>query len=187
MVKFGLIVPTLNAGSQWLDWLDAFSRQTFKPDRLLVIDSESNDKTTGFAKEYGFDVEVINRSEFDHGRTRQYGVGFLDDVDFCIFLTQDAILSDDDSLSNILKPFQNKSVAAVCGRQLPRKQAAPIETHARLYNYLSKSYIRSINDVNKFGLKTAFISNSFSALHHFLTILTTDETIRTSARWLWKR
>lgn len=163
MMKFGLIVPTLNAGSQWLDWLDAFSRQTIKPDRLFIIDSESNDNTTDLAKEYGFDVEVINRSSFDHGGTRQYGVSFLDDVDFCIFLTQDAILSDDDSLSNILKPFQNNSVAAVCGRQLPRKKATPIEAHARLYNYSLELFIRSIKDVKQFGLKTAFISNSFAA------------------------
>ena len=70
---------------------------------------------------------------------------------------------NDDSWINILKPFQNKSVAAVCGRQLPRKQAAQIETHARLYNYSSNSCLKSLNDADKFGLKTAFISNSFAA------------------------
>ncbi len=163
MMKFGLIVPTLNAGSQWIDWLDAFNNQTIKPDRVLVIDSESSDNTTSHAKDSGFDVEVITRSEFDHGRTRQHGVGCLVDVDVCIFLTQDAILSGVDSLNQILKPFYDDKVAAVCGRQLPRKQATQIEAHARLYNYLSKPYIRSINDVKSFGLKTAFISNSFSA------------------------
>ena len=158
-----MVVPTLNAGSQWLDWLDAFNRQTIKPERLLVIDSDSSDKTTGLAKDFGFDVEVIKRSEFDHGRTRQYGAGCLGDIDICVFLTQDAILSGVDSLSQILKPFHDDRVAAVCGRQLPRKQATQIEAHARLYNYLSRPYIRSINDVKSFGLKTAFISNSFAA------------------------
>jgi len=162
-MKFGLVVPTLNAGSEWPDWLDAFNGQTVKPDRLLVIDSDSNDNTTGFAKDYGFDVVVIARSEFDHGRTRQYGVDCLDDVDVCVFLTQDAILSNVDSLKKILEPFHDDRVAAVCGRQLPRKLATPVEAHARLYNYSSGSFSRSINDVNKFGLKTAFISNSFAA------------------------
>ena len=108
-------------------------------------------------------MEVIKRSEFDHGGTRQYGVDSFHDIDVCVFLTQDAILSDCDSLNKILEPFHDDRVAAVCGRQLPRKHAAPIEAHARLYNYSSKSFVRSINDVKKFGLKTAFISNSFAA------------------------
>lgn len=163
MMKVGLIVPTLNAGNQWLDWLDAFNRQTVKPDRLLVIDSGSHDGTIDYAKEYGFDVEVIRRDDFNHGGTRQHGVGGLNGIDVCVFLTQDAFFCDDDSLKKILEPFYDHSVAAVCGRQLPRKGAGPIEAHARLYNYSSESYSRSINDVNKFGLKTAFISNSFAA------------------------
>lgn len=163
MIKFGVIVPTLNAGSLWIEWLDVFNRQTVRPERLLVIDSESSDNTVSHAKECGFEVKVINRNEFDHGGTRQDGVNCLDDVDVCVFLTQDAILSGADSLSEILKEFHNDRVAAVCGRQLPRRQATPIEAHARLYNYSSETFSRSINDAKKYGLKTAFISNSFAA------------------------
>lgn len=163
MMKFGLVVPTLNAGNEWLNWLEAFNAQTCKPNKFLIIDSCSSDKTISLAKDYGFSVEVIKRREFDHGGTRQYGVDCLDDVDIVVFLTQDAILSSTNSLSKILEPFHDDRVAAVCGRQLPRKQAALIEAHARLYNYTSKSFNRSANDVNEFGLKTAFISNSFAA------------------------
>ena len=162
-MRFGLVVPTLNACEEWRAWLDAFDSQKTRPDRLLVIDSGSSDNTVALAKSHGFDVEVIKRSEFDHGGTRQCGVDSLHDIDVCVFLTQDAIFSDCDSLSAILQPFHDDSVAAVCGRQLPRKQAVPIEAHARLYNYSSKSFVRSIDDVNRYGLKTAFISNSFAA------------------------
>lgn len=163
MLKFGLIVPTLNAGSEWADWLDAFDSQNCKPDKFLVIDSSSTDKTIALAKDCGFMVEVISRSEFNHGATRQYGLSFLGAIDVVVFLTQDAILSGADSLCHILRPFHDVRVAAVCGRQLPRRQATPIEAHARLYNYSSVASFRSINDVDKFGLKTAFISNSFAA------------------------
>jgi rhamnosyltransferase len=78
-------------------------------------------------------------------------------------MTQDAILADVNSLCHILEPFNDDLVAAVCGRQLPKKHAAPIESHARLYNYPSQSCLRSIHDAEKIGLKTAFISNSFAA------------------------
>ena len=37
----GLIVPTLNAGSEWEDWLKRIRGQTLKLDRLIVIDSSS--------------------------------------------------------------------------------------------------------------------------------------------------
>ena len=163
MIKFGLIVPTLNAGSEWADWLNAFDSQTCKPDKLVVVDSNSTDKTTDFAEEFGFTVEVIARDEFNHGGTRQYGLSLLDDVYVAVYLTQDAILSDVDSLFHILEPFLDSRVAAVCGRQLPRKNATPIESHARIYNYSSNSFTRSIEDVDSLGLKTAFISNSFAA------------------------
>lgn len=163
MIRFGIIVPTLNAGNEWRDWLDAFDGQTIKADRLLVIDSGSDDHTASLARCYGFDVEIIKRSVFDHGGTRQHAMQCMGDVDVCVFFTQDAFLSDNDSLSKILEPFHDDSVAAVCGRQLPRKQATPIAAHARYYNYPSISFIRSIHDVKTFGLKTAFISNSFAA------------------------
>ena len=163
MMKFGLIVPTLNAGNQWRNWLDAFNEQTCKPNKLLVIDSQSNDQTVSLAKHYGFAVQVITRSRFDHGGTRQFGLDCLDDVAVVVFLTQDAIFADVNSLNQILEPFYNSRVAAVCGRQLPRQEASSIEKHARFYNYSSQSNVRSINDVSKFGLKTIFMSNSFAA------------------------
>ena len=70
MNKVGLIVPTLNAGSLWNFWLKAFEQQTQKPDCLLVIDSSSSDDTVALARDHGFDVRVIPKSEFNHGGTR---------------------------------------------------------------------------------------------------------------------
>ena len=163
MLKFGLLVPTLNAGGEWTSWLDAFHSQKCKPDKFIVIDSCSTDKTTDLAKNSGFTVEVIAKGEFDHGGTRQFGLSLLGSVDVVVFLTQDANLSRVESLCQIIEPFNDARVAAVCGRQLPRKQATPIEAHARLYNYSPEPFSRSIKDSKQFGLKTAFLSNSFAA------------------------
>jgi rhamnosyltransferase len=87
----------------------------------------------------------------------------LPDCDIVIFLTQDAILASVDALENIVNCFSDESIAAVCGRQLPRRDAGDIEAHARLYNYPDQSSIRSYEDRGRYGLKTAFISNSFAA------------------------
>lgn len=91
-MKFGLIVPTLYASDVWHDWLSAFNSQSIKPARLLIIDSDSSDNAVALAKENGFDVRIIERSEFDHGATRQLGVDGLGNIDVYVFITQDAIL-----------------------------------------------------------------------------------------------
>lgn len=163
MNKVGLIVPTLNAGSLWESWLTAFERQTRKPDYLLVIDSSSTDNTVAMALARGFAVKVIARTEFNHGGTRQLGVGMLPDADIILFLTQDALLASPDSIEKLLAAFADESVGAAYGRQFPHLNAGPIAAHARLFNYPPECQLRGKQDKERYGLKTVFISNSFAA------------------------
>ena len=158
-----LVCPTLNPGDLIEDWINAITTQALQLDQVLIVDSGSTDDTVRKVVDAGFRVMQINPLDFNHGGTRQSAINDSSGFDLVVFLTQDAILSGVDSLNNILEPFHDDDVAAVCGRQLPREVAGAIEAHARLYNYSSKSFIRSINDVNEFGLKAAFISNSFAA------------------------
>ena len=163
MNKIGLIVPTLNAGKLWESWLAAFERQTRKPDRLLVIDSSSEDDTVSRARARGFDVHIIARAEFNHGGTRQLGIGLLPEADIIVFLTQDALLACPDAIENLLAAFADEHVGAAYGRQLPHRNARPIGAHARLFNYPPQSQERSLEDRRHLGIKTAFASNSFAA------------------------
>ncbi|MDP1667301.1 MAG: glycosyltransferase [Methylobacter sp.] len=164
MSKVGLIVPTLNAGSLWKSWLTAFEQQTRKPDYLLVIDSSSSDDTVALARACGFEVQVIAKSEFNHGGTRQFGVNRLAEADIIVFLTQDALLAKADAIERLLAAFADQQVGAAYGRQLPHRNAGPIAAHARLFNYPpAESQLRGMEDRTRFGIKTVFISNSFAA------------------------
>lgn len=164
MSKVGLIVPTLNAGSLWKSWLTAFEQQTRKPDYLLVIDSSSSDDTMALARARGFEVQVIAKSEFNHGGTRQSGVNRLPEADIIVFLTQDALLAKADAIERLLTAFADQQVGAAYGRQLPHRNAGPIAAHARLFNYPpAESQLRGMEDRTRFGIKTVFISNSFAA------------------------
>lgn len=162
-MKFAIIVPTKNAGYLWREWLEKFSIQSIKPDVLVVVDSESSDDTVSLAKEYGFTTLIINEKDFNHGGTRNHAVQFCSDVDIIIFLTQDAILHNTDALINLIKLFSDPLVGAVCGRQIPHFNANPLAKHARYYNYPSDTIIKNKNDIDEFGIKTAFMSNSFAA------------------------
>ena len=161
--RVGLIVPTLNAGNQWRDWLDAVERQSFQPHRKLVVDSSSNDHTTELAAQRGFEVITIDKMEFNHGGTRDLAISHLSDCEILVFLTQDALLADEKAIQNLLLSFNDPLVAVAYGRQLPHLDAGPIGAHARLYNYLPVSGVNSAADISVNGFKTIFCSNSFSA------------------------
>lgn len=163
MTKVGLIVPTLNAGSLWQSWLKAFNQQTRKPDYLLVIDSSSSDNTVALARANGFEVQVIPKTEFNHGGTRQFGVNKMTDVDIIVFLTQDALLASPEAIEKLLAAFDDELVGAAYGRQLPHLNAGRIAAHARLFNYPAASQLRCMEDRSHYGIKSVFISNSFSA------------------------
>lgn len=108
-------------------------------------------------------VKKIDVKTFNHGGTRQMGADMFPDKDIYIFLTQDAILANEKSIENIVKVFDNFNIGCAYGRQLPHKDANLFSSYARLFNYKDKSYIYSINDKEKYGIKTAFNSNSFAA------------------------
>lgn len=162
-MKSAIIVPTLNAGDSWGNWISALQSQSVAADVVIVVDSGSDDNTRELAINAGFDVREISKKDFNHGGTRQSAVERLKDYDIVIFLTQDAILHGGDSIENILSPFSDSDVAAVCGRQLPRINATAIEAHARLFNYPDVSFVRTIVDKKRLGLKAVFLSNSFAA------------------------
>lgn len=162
-IELALVVPTLNAGPVFVQFLDALRHQTLRPAKRILLESESTDNTELLAKESDFDIHSVLRRDFDHGGTRQHGVGLTGDADILIFLTQDAILAHPESLANIVKCFTDEKVGAVCGRQLPHVDATPVAAHARLFNYPEQSRVKSYTDTQELGIKTAFISNSFAA------------------------
>ena len=59
--------------------------------------------------------------------------------------------------------FKKESVGCAYGKQIPHKDAEIFAKIAREFNYGDKSYIRSVFERDKYGIKTAFISNSFAA------------------------
>jgi rhamnosyltransferase len=158
-----LVLPTRNPGRLFDAWVDALAKSTSQPGIVWVIDSCSTDGTQEKARQSGFRVTTVDVVNFNHGSTRQIAVNNSDDYKFIVFMTQDAILSDAESLGNLLGPFRDAAVAAVCGRQLPHSNANDIEAHSRIYNYPDRSAIRTFDDRHRIGLKAAFLSNSFAA------------------------
>jgi rhamnosyltransferase len=129
---------------------------------LYVVDSSSEDNTIALAKAAGAHVRIIERSAFEHGKTRDEMLATIPH-DIVVFMTQDALLTDPESLHALVRAFADPCVGAAFGRQLPHKEASCIAAHARLFNYPDTSRLVSQADIPRLGIKTAFLSNSFTA------------------------
>ena len=166
-LRAACIIPTYNGYSDLKRLLNSLSNQTADFD-VMVVDSSSTDGTHELSAERLAKGEIkklvrIPTSDFNHGGTRQKMVDDFPDYDIYIFLTQDAILEDSYSIENILHPFEDPLVAAVCGRQLPHHDANLISQHARHFNYPATTKVKTQKDIPTLGIKAPFMSNSFSA------------------------
>ena len=159
----GLIIPTLNAGEQFKTLLEQLVAQSLTT-KKLIVDSESTDNTAQLAKNFGIEVLTIPRKTFNHGATRQLALERILPLDVIIFLTQDVLLHDNESLARLVEVFSNDSTVGMSyGRQLPHKNATNEAAILRQFNYPAENQLRSFDDRKIYGIKTAFASNSFAA------------------------
>jgi len=161
-MKISVIIPTYNAQNYLSVLLEKINKQSIKEYELLIIDSSSKDKTVEIAREFTDNVIVIPQNKFDHGGTRakaaQTATG-----DILIYLTQDALPYDECTVENIIKVFEDEKVGAAYGRQLSYDNTNLFGKHLRGFNYSETSYIRDKSGISSYGIKTAFLSDSFAA------------------------
>ena len=163
--KVKVIIPTYNAGDKFKNVLSMLLKQKdLAKDDIMIIDSSSSDNTQDIVKAYDFKLVVIPKAEFGHGKTRKYAAELAGDVDIVIFMTQDALPYDENTINNIVNYFGiDGKISAVYGRQVPYKNTDIFGKHARLFNYPEQSSIKTIADKDKYGIKTTFFSDTFGA------------------------
>jgi rhamnosyltransferase len=171
--QFWVVVPTLNPGLKaWADWIAALKAQNSQPQKVVIVDSGSEDGSLALTQSEGFSLFHVKAQNFDHGGTRQWALaralqaaqteGFSP-PDVVVFITQDALLAHPSALQNLLQAFDNPQIGAAYGRQLAKPQAAWLECHARAFNYPEAAQTLSLSDRLHLGFKTCFFSNAFGA------------------------
>ena len=160
--KVTVVIPTFNGGKIFTNCLEKLFSQSVSNLRVIVVDSSSDDETVKIAEEYGCEVHSISRSDFGHGKTRSYALSLVD-TEYVVFMTQDAVLKSTDDFFHLLNFMeQNQEVAAAYGRQVAGDTVGPLGSFARIYNYPSQSFVNTLADKNKKGIKAAFLSDSFA-------------------------
>ena len=161
-MKIALVIPTYNGGDLFDKCLASIANQNIQLDQKIVFDSSSTDSTVEKATRSGFSVTTIDKAEFDHGGTRSNALKLVR-TDIVVFMTQDAILANENAISDLIRVFNDDQVDAVYGRQIPHDDANLLATHARENSYSKEDYCITINDDYPKGFRKAFMSNSFAA------------------------
>ena len=163
-MSYIIIIPTYNGEKQGLeDLLISIKNQSMSPEKICIIDSSSTDRTVEICKKYGCDITIINKKDFNHGLTRQLGIDNNKNYDYAIFMTQDILLTDKNTCAALLSSFEIDDVSAAYGRQLVNDNSSFIEKISRHFNYGETSILKSKEDIEKYGISTAFCSDSFAA------------------------
>jgi rhamnosyltransferase len=157
----GVIIPTYQGARHLQHCLPPLLQSPLKP-KVLIIDSSSTDQTVDFARSQGVEVVIIPQKSFNHGTTREWGRKHLN-TSIVVMITQDAYITSSSTLENLIQPIIDNQASVSYGRQLPHLQAGFFGSFAREFNYSGTSHIRSIQDIDHYGVYTFFCSNSCAA------------------------
>jgi len=161
--RVAVILTTWNSECYFDSFPGPLLEQGILPEQVLVVDSESKDHTVERARSFGFRVHEILRSEFNHGGTRALASTLVPWAEILVYTTPDAIMASPDTLTTLVRAFDDPQIGAVYGRQLPRKDADPFARHACAFNYPGRSLVRDYETRKILGFKTIFLSNNLGA------------------------
>ena len=120
--RFDVIIPVFYPDEKkFKKLLRAIGSQTQKPGRLILMHTDSDHvqlaslvriacRGAAWPGQIRTEIHELNKDEFDHGATRNFGVS-LSDADYVVFMTQDAVPADEDMFEELLKPFGDAEVA----------------------------------------------------------------------------
>ncbi len=129
--------------------------------KILFLLTESKDNSEQLLKNNKCNYEIVKKSEFSHSLTREKAA-MKSNADIVCFITQDVVIKDDKWLYNLTKNILKGNCAAAYSRQITKYNN--IEKYTRERNYPDYSFMRSKNDIEKYGLRTFFFSDAASAV-----------------------
>lgn len=156
-----VVIPAYNEQETIILCLESLSRQTLKPNRIILIDDASRDRTSDIAKEFaatkGMNLEIIkHRSSV--GKTpgvKQEARELTGDVEFV--LDGDTILESENYLARVVEElYKGVGTASACGTIMPLKDkdrddvAARPDVHQFYQKHKGLTYHRNRNFVHRF-------------------------------------
>lgn len=153
-----VIIPVYRPGKEFQELLRRLLCQSILPEHIFILQTLEEGEAMLKPQDERIQVFPIAKKDFDHGRTRAYGVS-LSKADYVLLMTQDAMPADRELLFRLRKGFEGEKVGIVYGRQLAREDADITERLTRLYNYPAQSRMQTKKDIETLGIKAYFCSD----------------------------
>jgi glycosyltransferase involved in cell wall biosynthesis len=127
MTGVSIIIRTMNEAKCLEVVLTKIATQTggFQTE-IIIIDSDSTDGTLDVAARFNYRVIQLPRSEFSWGRALNMGLEAAAN-EYCVLLSGHCTPVTNKWLDELVRPLSSPSVAATCGRQVPRHGMDPFE------------------------------------------------------------
>lgn len=119
-----VVIPALNEEVNISLCLESIARQTKRPEKIILVDDGSTDRTIAFAQEFckinGMEVQIIHRKA-PIGKTptlKRQAREFHYDVEF--ILDGDTVLESDNYIARVVEElYKGHGIASACGTILP--------------------------------------------------------------------
>ena len=162
--KIDVIIPAYHPGKEFADLLECLEQQSCPVSRIIVMNTEEQFWDARWEKDHPcLEVHHLKKENFDHGGTRKQAAE-LSDGEIMIFMTQDAMPSDKDTVRELVKALnRQENIGAAYARQLPNPSCSFVEAYTRSFNYPEDSAVKTKKDLPVLGIKTFFCSNVCAA------------------------
>lgn len=138
-----VVVPTYNGGTQFETMLQKLKQQkNCGSVELVIVDSGSTDGTVELCKEYGVMLVQIPNEQFSHSGARNLGAETAKGK-ILVFMTQDALPSSEEWLSEMIAPILVGEADAVsCGEECQEGT----DLYYRILNYGQASFVGMLQE-----------------------------------------
>jgi rhamnosyltransferase len=164
MVECSISILTKNEALNIGACLEAvFSQKGVGEFEVVLVDSGSTDGTVEIAKRFPIRIEQIRAEEFHHARTRNFAAR-LGNGPIIVNLSGDAIPASERWLQELLSSFNDPTVGAVYGRQLPKPDSTTERHDTYCSIYGDQRIVKDPALPNEIGYRFYHFSDVNSAL-----------------------
>jgi rhamnosyltransferase len=164
MPRTSILLLTKNDAGNTEACLNAiYSQQGADPFEVVAVDSGSTDGTLDVLRRFPLRLRQIPPDSFHHARTRNLAASFAKG-EFLVFVSQDAIPASPGWLRALVANFENPTVGAVYGRQIPKPSSSVERRNALNTLYGTKRIVKDPAARNNIGFLFYHFSNANSAL-----------------------
>ncbi len=176
--KVDVIITVNNPGKKFFKLLDSLADQTVIPEKIVLMnveDGEEENKSEALEKRiyryfgkrklFGklplqLEIVPVKEKDYDAGNTRNLGAKHTTSP-FLLFMKHDAVPADNRLIEELLWSLEGGAGMAYA-RHITGMSTGVLKTYTTMYDYPSKSFVRTAADLERIGYRAILCSNACS-------------------------